>query len=59
MIYKEMEKKQVKKSDAGQAYSDIVARYLGETRPHRFIDGKKGLFRKLFGGGWYELTGLF
>ena len=39
------------KSDAGQAYSDIVARYLGETRPHRFIDGKKGLFRKLFGGG--------
>jgi septum site-determining protein MinD len=39
------------KSDAGQAYSDIVARYLGEIRPHRFIDGKKGLFRKLFGGG--------
>ena len=39
------------KSDAGQAYGDIVARYLGETRPHRFIDGKKGLFRKLFGGG--------
>lgn len=39
------------KSDAGQAYGDIVARYLGEARPHRFIDGKKGLFRKLFGGG--------
>lgn len=37
-------------SDAGQAYLDIVARYLGETRPHRFIDeAKKGLFSKLFG----------
>lgn len=38
------------KSDAGQAYSDIVARYLGETKPHRFIDDKKGFFGKLFGG---------
>jgi len=38
------------KSEAGQAYADVVARYLGEERPHRFIDGKKGFFRKLFGG---------
>ncbi|MDD5214475.1 MAG: septum site-determining protein MinD [Methylococcales bacterium] len=38
------------KSDAGQAYDDIVARYLGENRPHRFIDDKSGFFRKLFGG---------
>ncbi len=38
------------KSDAGQAYDDIVARYLGENRPHRFIDEKSGFFRKLFGG---------
>lgn len=38
------------KSEAGQAYTDVVARYLGETRPHRFIDGKKGFLRKLFGG---------
>lgn len=38
------------KSDAGQAYADIVARYLGEEKPHRFIDEKKGLFGKLFGG---------
>lgn len=38
------------KSDAGQAYADIVARYLGETKPQRFIDDKKGLFRTLFGG---------
>ncbi len=38
-------------SDAGQAYSDIVARYLGETVPHRFIQiEKKGLFGKLFRG---------
>lgn len=37
------------KSDAGQAYDDVVARYLGEDRPHRFIDEeKKGLFGKLF-----------
>jgi septum site-determining protein MinD len=38
------------KRDAGQAYADIVARYLGENRPHRFIDDKSGFFRKLFGG---------
>lgn len=38
------------KSDAGQAYADIVARYLGENKPHRFIDDKKGFFGKLFGG---------
>jgi septum site-determining protein MinD len=38
------------KSDAGQAYGDIVARYLGEDRPHRFIESKKGFFGKLFGG---------
>lgn len=36
------------KSDAGQAYADIVDRYLGEDKPHRFIDEKKGLFGKLF-----------
>jgi septum site-determining protein MinD len=36
-------------SDAGQAYVDIVARYLGEDKPHRFIDEeKKSLFGKLF-----------
>ena len=38
------------KSEAGQAYEDVVARYLGEDRPHRFIDDKRGFFRKLFGG---------
>jgi septum site-determining protein MinD len=38
-------------SVAGQAYSDSVARFLGEERPHRFLDPeKKGLFKRLFGG---------
>jgi septum site-determining protein MinD len=37
------------KSDAGQAYADIVARYLGEDIPHRFIEEKKGLLGKFFG----------
>lgn len=35
-------------SDAGQAYSDIVARFLGEDRPHRFVSDKKGFFSRLF-----------
>lgn len=38
------------KSEAGRAYEDVVARYLGEDRPLRFIDDKRGFFRKLFGG---------
>ena len=39
------------KSDAGQAFSDVVRRYLGEHVTHRFIDlEKKGLFNRLFGG---------
>jgi septum site-determining protein MinD len=38
-------------SDAGQAYQDVVARYLGEDVPHRFIEEeKKGLLGRLFGG---------
>ncbi len=38
-------------SDAGQAYIDIVDRFLGEDRPHRFIEAeKKGFFGRLFGG---------
>lgn len=39
------------KSDAGQAYQDVVSRYLGEEVPQRFIDEeKKGLFGRFFGG---------
>lgn len=38
-------------SDAGQAYSDVVARYLGEDLPHRFLEvQKKGFLNRLFGG---------
>lgn len=37
------------KSNAGQAYADLVARYLGEDRPLRFVDlEKKGILGKLF-----------
>lgn len=36
---------------AGQAYQDIVGRFLGEDIPQRFINiEKKGFFSKLFGG---------
>ena len=37
---------------AGQAYADAVARFLGEEKPHRFLDveKKKGLLGRLFGG---------
>jgi septum site-determining protein MinD len=39
-------------SEAGQAYTDLVARFLGEERPMRFLtEQKKSLFGKLFGGG--------
>lgn len=39
------------KSDAGQAYDDAVARYLGEDRPHRFLESqKKGFLKRVFGG---------
>lgn len=37
------------KSEAGVAYTDIVARFLGETRAHRFIQQKKKrLLKRLF-----------
>jgi septum site-determining protein MinD len=38
-------------SDAGQAYGDMVARYLGEEVPHRFLHTeKKGFLSRLFRG---------
>jgi septum site-determining protein MinD len=38
-------------SDAAQAYLDVVHRFLGEERPHRFLDqAKKGFFSRIFGG---------
>jgi septum site-determining protein MinD len=37
-------------SDAGQAYEDLVARFLGEDRPHRFLTAeRRGLLKRLFG----------
>ncbi|NCN44602.1 MAG: septum site-determining protein MinD [Thiomicrospira sp.] len=37
-------------SDAAQAYIDVVDRFLGEEKAHRFLTAeKKGLFKKLFG----------
>jgi len=40
-----------KDSTAGQAYMDVVSRFLGEDIPLRFIkpEEKKGFFKKLFG----------
>jgi septum site-determining protein MinD len=39
-------------SDAGVAYQDCVARFLGEEIEMRFVDPKKkGLFSKFFGSG--------
>ncbi|MBE9605174.1 septum site-determining protein MinD [Acetobacteraceae bacterium H6797] len=38
-------------SNAGVAYKDAVARFLGDERPMKFIDAeKKGFFSRLFGG---------
>ncbi|WP_295407617.1 septum site-determining protein MinD [uncultured Thiocystis sp.] len=40
-----------RESDAGQAYGDMVARYLGEEVPHRFLHTeKKGFLSRLFRG---------
>ncbi|ABM62354.1 septum site-determining protein MinD [Halorhodospira halophila] len=37
--------------DAGQAYDDAIARFLGEDRPHRFLQAeRRGLFGRMFGG---------
>ena len=37
-------------SDAGSAYQDAIARFLGEERPMRFVNcERKGILRRLFG----------
>ncbi len=37
-------------SDAGHAYQDAIARFLGEERPMRFVNiERKGILRRLFG----------
>lgn len=41
---------QDQKSPSGQAYQDVIARFLGEDRPMRFLnDTRKGFLRRLFG----------
>lgn len=35
-------------SDAGQAYSDAVGRFLGENLPHRFIEEKSHWLKRIF-----------
>ncbi|WP_370262185.1 septum site-determining protein MinD [Limnobacter sp.] len=38
-------------NDAATAYQDCIARFLGETKPLRFVDYEKpGLLKRLFGG---------
>ena len=38
-------------SDVSEAYKDVIARFLGEDRPLRFIETQKqGFFARLFGG---------
>jgi len=38
-------------SFAGQAYTDVVSRLLGQERPLRFIEvQKKGFLKRVFGG---------
>lgn len=36
-------------SHAGAAYTDMVARYLGEDRPMRYLEEKKSFFGRMFG----------
>ena len=41
----------MKGTDVAEAYQDVVARFLGEDRPLRFVDAQKqGFFKRLFGG---------
>ena len=42
----------LKDSDVSEAYTDLVARFLGEDKPMRFTEAHKaGFFKRLFGGG--------
>jgi septum site-determining protein MinD len=44
-------------SDAGVAYQDAVARFLGEERPMRFLAAeRKGILRRLFGKNKEDVT---
>jgi len=39
-------------TDVSEAYKDVIARFLGEQKPLRFVDAQKaGLLKRLFGRG--------
>ncbi|HEY3047821.1 MAG TPA: septum site-determining protein MinD [Polaromonas sp.] len=39
-------------SDVSEAYKDVIARFMGEDKPLRFIEAQKaGFFKRVFGGG--------
>jgi septum site-determining protein MinD len=41
----------LKGTDVSEAYQDVVARFLGESRPMRFVDAQKpSLLKRIFGG---------
>jgi len=41
----------IKGSDVSEAYNDVVARFLGEDKPLRFVNYEKpGLLQRIFGG---------
>ena len=41
----------LKESDVSESYKDLVARFLGEDKPMRFVDAvKPGFFKRLFAG---------
>ncbi|MDB5895323.1 MAG: septum site-determining protein MinD [Rhodoferax sp.] len=41
----------LQESDVSEAYKDVVARFLGEDKPMRFVEAvKPGFFKRLFGG---------
>jgi septum site-determining protein MinD len=41
----------LKGTDVSEAYKDVVARFLGEERPMRFVEAsKQGFLKRLFGG---------
>jgi septum site-determining protein MinD len=41
----------LKGTDVAEAYKDVVARFMGEQRPMRFVDAARpGFFKRMFGG---------
>ena len=41
----------LKGTDVSEAYKDVIARFMGELRPMRFVDAARpGFFKRMFGG---------